>query len=153
MRSGTADDPLSEAALGQAELGGEVGAAEPAAGDLADVELPDVGFAFEVVPGSPVSGELDGDPGPEAVAVIALPSVAAPRSLRLAAVNLVDGRAIPLASYELAPGTRVQSLAIVKREVIAELVVAPSGDAAGAAPVTEPLHWRPLESAPARHRP
>jgi len=139
------DHPLSEAALGQAELGGEM--------PWTDVELPQVDFAYEVVPGSAVRGELDGDPGPEAVAVIALPSVAAPHSLRLAAVDLVDGRAIPLASYELAPGTRVQSLAIVEREVTAELVVAAPGDTSGAPAVPQPLRWRPLEGAPARHRP
>ena len=148
-----ADDPLSEAALGQAELGGEPGAGGAAADDLAGVELPDVGFAFEVVPGSPVRGELDGDPGPEAVAVIALPSIAATRSLRLAAVDLVDGRAIPLASYELMPGVRVQSLAIVEREVVAELVPGARRDKAGAPAVPQPLRWRPLEGAPARHRP
>ena len=152
QRAGPADDPLSEAALAQAELGGGAAGGGAAAADLDDVELPDVGFAFEVVPGSAVSGELDGDPGREAVAVVALPSVAAPSSLRLVAVDLVDGRAIPLAAYELQPGTRVKALAIVDRTVTAELEVPAARGKAGVATAT-PLRWRPRASAPDRQAP
>ena len=96
MRVEPEDDPLSEAALRQAELGG------------ADLPTADVGY--EIVPGSLVRGELDGDPGPEAVAVIALPS-----SMRSA--SLVSrhrpGRwpSDPARQLELTPGSEVRSLA------------------------------------------
>lgn len=131
------DSPISEAALAHAELVG--------AGHDPRVELPKVGFDYEVVPGSAVRGELDGDPGPEVAAVIALPNVAAPKSLRLAAADLVDGRAIPIGSHELAPGSRVLSLRIVEREVIAEIALESSKRPDGKPPA--PLHWRPLATA------
>jgi hypothetical protein len=130
------DEALSEAALGQAELGGEV--------NLADLELPSVGFGYEVVPGSAVSGELDGDPGLEAAAVIALPTLAEPHTLRLAAADLVDGRAIPIGSFELAAGSAVRALAIADRVVVARLRVPPKDGGAGAPEVETTVRWRPL---------
>jgi hypothetical protein len=139
------DSPISEAALAHAELVGS--------GHDPRVELPKVGFQYEVVPGSSVRGELDGDPGPEVAAVIALPNVAASNSLRLAAADLVDGRAIPIGSYELAPGLRVLSLTIVEREVIAKLAASATSGSAEKAEATQPLHWRPLAAAPKAHRP
>ena len=135
MASGAEEDALSEEALGQAELGGEV--------DFANVELPPVDFAYEVVPGSPVSGELDDDGEREAVAVIALPSVAAPRLLRLVAVDLVGGRAIPIGSVELTPGTEVQSLAIEAGTVTAHLRLAATTGGADPMPREETLAWKP----------
>ncbi|MEO7793726.1 MAG: hypothetical protein ABIV06_03050 [Thermoanaerobaculia bacterium] len=129
------DPPLSEAALAQAELGGEL--------NLADVELPTADFDYEVVPGSAVSGELDGDPGIEVVAVIALPTAAAPKSLRLAAADLVDGRAVALGSVELVAGTQVKSLAIEGKEVVAHLLVPKKPGAPESKAVRETLRWRP----------
>lgn len=136
------DSPISEAALAHAELMG--------GGHLPGVALPKVEFEYEVVPGSAVRGELDGDPGPEVAAVIALPNVAAPKSLRLAAADLVDGRAIPIGSHMLAPGSRVLSLRIVEREVIAEIALESSARPQGEPPT--PLHWRPLATAREAHR-
>lgn len=130
-----ADDPLSEAALAQAELGGAV--------DFSKVELPSVDFAYEIVPGSPVSGELDGDAEREAAAVIALPSVAAPRALRLVAVDLVGGRAIPIGSVELTPGTEVKSLAIEAGAVTAHLLVPARAGERDPATREETLAWKP----------
>lgn len=147
-RAGSADDPLSEEALGQAPLAGAPKAAGSAAGELADFELPDVDFAFEIVPGSAASGELDGDPDREAVALLALPSLAEPHALRLAAVDLVDGRAVPIASLELAAGTRVQALRIAQAAVEVELLVPVSGEPAGIASGKESLRWRPRTGAP-----
>jgi hypothetical protein len=136
------DDPLSEAALGQAELGGAM--------DLSSVELPATDFAYEVVPGSPVTGELDGDAGLEAVAVIALPSVAAPRSLRLAAADLVDGRAVAIASLELAPSTVVLSLTIEGETVVARLQVPGPAGAIDTPAVEKTVRWQPRGEGPAR---
>lgn len=130
-----ADDPLSEAALAHAELGGEV--------DFSQVALPSVDFAYEVVPGSPLSGELDGDRGREAVALIALPSVAEARALRLVAVDLVGGRAIPIGSVDLAPGTEVRSLAIEDRKVVVHLLTQGAGGGAGPARSEETWRWAP----------
>lgn len=127
-----ADDPLAEAALAQAELSGGL--------DLTAVELPPSELAYEVVPGTPVSGQLDHDRGPEAVAVIALPSVAETKSLRLVAVDLVGGRAVLIGSTELAPGTEVSALAIEHHAVVAQLRVAAG---AGIAPAAETLSWKP----------
>ncbi len=150
-RAGAGDDPMSEAALGQAPLAGAPRVAGSAAGELADVELPEVDFDFEIVPGSVTSGELDGDPGREAVAVIALPSVAAPLSTRLVAVDLDDGRALPLASHELPAGAQVRALAIVDRTVHADLVVPVAGASDAAVPA--PLQWKPLPTAAPRPPP
>ena len=147
-RAGPGDDPLSEEALGQAPLAGATKVAGPAAGELADVELPDVDFAFEIVPGSAVSGELDGDPGREAVAVIALPDLARPQALRLAAVDLVDGRAMPIGSLELVAGTELHSVRIADRVVVAEFLVPAPGDAGEAPTGKQTLTWRPRSGTP-----
>ncbi len=140
LRPQPADDPLAEAALGQAELGGE--------NRLDDVEPPVADFDYEVVPGSPVSGELDGDPGLEAAAVIALPTLAEPHALRLAAADLVDGRAVAIGSFELPPGAQVRSLAIAGKVVVAELLVPVPGDAAGAPSGKQSLRWQPRAAPP-----
>ena len=89
---------------------------------------------------------VGGDPGLEAVAVIALPSLAEPHALRLVAADLVDGRAVPIGSYELAPGTEVRALSIEDGSVVAHLMIPGSGPKASSK--EEIVRWRPVAGKP-----
>ena len=142
------DDPFSDEALAMVELPGARADERPAVdtrGASDDEDRNDGGESpgLEVVAGSTVTGQLDSDPGLEAVTRLAAGDGTGENAIRLAALDLVDGRAELLGLAELPPGAKLGSLAIRDREVVAELEVAGEGDEPCCPSHRAVWHWRP----------
>ncbi|MEZ5312628.1 MAG: hypothetical protein R2862_02725 [Thermoanaerobaculia bacterium] len=142
------DDPFSDEALAMVELPGARADERPAVdtrGASDDEDRNDGGESpgLEVVAGSTVTGQLDADPGLEAVTRLAAQEVGGEGAIRLAALDLVDGRAQLLGLAELPPGARLGALAIRDREIVAELEIVGEGDEPCCPSHRAVWHWRP----------